>query len=236
MKKAFAIMMVAVVTGTSAFALDLSAGIGGLFTADFTSASSKDTAVLPEEELKEFQSTLLGGGFNLFFDAQYAALNIGMAFGSHGYSDPDASDDIKVGGKYAYGTTALRIGLLGKYPIAINDKFTLFPLLGIDYEIILGAKHDGDDLNDTMFKQDSEGNDTDATKELSALWFKLGVGADIALTDKLYLRPEFLYGIRLNNKSETDQLDEDQGGKKYSEYVGILGHGLDVKVSIGYKF
>ncbi|GHV00421.1 hypothetical protein FACS189483_10500 [Spirochaetia bacterium] len=230
MKKAFAIMMVAVVMGTSAFALDLSAGIGGLFTADFTDTFSTDdlTKDAFKDNYEDYQ--LLGGGFNLFFDATYAELNIGMAFGSRGSLYKDATEDSKVGGKYAINTTALRIGLLGKYPIAITDTITLFPLLGLDYEIVLGMQQDGNDLTKSPYNL--------KTADYGALWFKLGVGGDIALTDRLYLRPEFLYGIRLNTQAEIDQGKEDVYGssKKYSDVLGVVGHGLDIKISVGYRF
>ena len=63
------------------------------------------------------------------------------------------------------------------------------------------------------------------------IWFKLGLGADIPLAGSFYVRPEFLYGIRLNTEWESDYLDT--ASKTTSR---IIGHGLDVHLAIGYKF
>ncbi|MDR1468699.1 MAG: hypothetical protein LBT00_05340 [Spirochaetaceae bacterium] len=70
--------------------------------------------------------------------------------------------------------------------------------------------------------------------DLSALWFKFGGGLDYSFTEKIYLRFEALYGLRLANKSEKDAKDQ------YQDYGAdadtLLGHGLTVKLGVGYKF
>jgi hypothetical protein len=199
----------------------LSIGGGGLFTADFTSWT------IPDLDPKDsHDSTTAGGGFGLFFDATYVEVDLALVFGSTDATNKDFEYVNPIN------TTALRIGALGKYPISLSDKVTFFPLLGLDWHIVLDATQDGEKLYDSDAK-DSDGNDTSATNELSALWIKLGVGADFALTDKLFLRGEFLYGLGLNNKSERDQIKSWKD--KYDKTATALDHGLDVKVLVGYK-
>jgi len=69
---------------------------------------------------------------------------------------------------------------MGKYPFTIGSKFILFPLLGINYRALV-AMSDEDD------------NEINNAGDHSALWFKLGIGADIfflpaSVTEKLFLK------------------------------------------------
>jgi hypothetical protein len=112
--------------------------------------------------------------------------------------------------------------LLGKYPFGITKQLSLFPLLGINYQIMLSSKIDGNE-----YQRDGE----DSPMDFSALWFKLGLGVDFEFIPKLYGRLEALYGLRLPNKAENDMKD-DWGDDAKTR----LGHGLTVKLAIGYKF
>jgi opacity protein-like surface antigen len=120
----------------------------------------------------------------------------------------------------------LDIGVLGKYPFTISEKLSVFPLLGITYRVALSVKSGGE-------KSDDPGDN-------SALWFKFGGGLDYALTEKLYLRGSLLYGIRLANKFEKDLEDSYKAlgsglGMDVSTKT-LRGHGLEVKIAVGYKF
>ena len=117
----------------------------------------------------------------------------------------------------------LGFGILGKYPFNFG-KVTAFPLMGVEYRLALSVKDKDGNIID-----DIPGAD-DASSDYSALWFQLGGGVDYALTDALYLRGSALYGIRLANKVETNEVDDDPDAS------ARLGHGLTVKVAIGYKF
>jgi hypothetical protein len=214
-----------------------SAGGGGLFTADFTKYTLTSEATSGENgrDGDSSDTVLVGGGINLFFDAAYAEVNLGLVFGQSNSTNSKVKD---TEGYHPTDISALRIGALGKYPIALNNKFTVFPALGLDYEIVLSAKNDGKDgtypVSDSTAGSNEDGSPrkgADATEALSALWFKAGVGGDYALTDALYLRGEFLYGLRLHNKMEKYGLDT-----KNSEVDSVVGHGLDVKVAVGYRF
>lgn len=86
--------------------------------------------------------------------------------------------------------------LLGKYPFYF-DSFVLFPLLGISYE--------------TPFWGGGMG-------------IMAGIGADFNLTERLYLRGEILYGIRLIQVGI---------GKLYDSRPGHIPR---IKLGIGYSF
>jgi hypothetical protein len=206
-KKVLMVLVLAVVVaagGVFAQGLALSAGAGGLFSYNFGGGvmDGDDGISMP----------YLGGGFFAFFDATYAEVNVGMDFGSVTNKGEgamaDFMDDVKSS------VTNLNIGVLGKYPISLGSV-VLFPAVGINYRATLGVK-------------DEDGNEMDDPGDFSALSILLGAGLDYGIGEKLYLRGEVLYGIRLANKFESDG---EEGDSKYN-----LGHGPTVKVAVGYKF
>jgi hypothetical protein len=125
-------------------------------------------------------------------------------------------------------TLGLRGGAYLKLPFNISPMFTLFPLLGMDYDLYLLAKKD-DDRNAT-FPISSSNLNAKPNEALNTLWFKAGIGWDTNFTDNLYLRTSLLYGLRLPNKMEEYLKDT------RSDVDGMLGHGGDFKIAIGYRF
>lgn len=118
-----------------------------------------------------------------------------------------------------YGSfTTLNFSLLGKYPF-IFRKFSIFPLLGIDYKLFLSSKIEVNYLGYTF----------DNASDLNTLWFNLGAGGDFSLAEKFYIRGELLYGFRLPNKLEKD-LKDSTGG------ITGFGHRGIVKIAADYKF
>ena len=222
-KKGLIVMVLAAAAATGAFAqgLSLSAGIGGLIGGDFGGGVEGSAGGY---EVKA-ETPYFGGGAFAFFDATYAELSLAFLGGgaklkttmSHGGQSRESELD--------YSIANFNIGLLGKYPFAINNKLALFPLLGIDYQVCLSLKdEDGDEFEGI----DGEGGPGD----FSALWFKFGGGLDFAFTEKIYLRFEALYGIRLENEAEKDMKD----GYSAFDPKALLGHGLTAKLAVGYKF
>jgi hypothetical protein len=185
-----------------------SAGAGGLIGGDFGGGVE---AVGVENKRPYF-----GGGGFLFFDAAYAELSFGILAGSGNWGSGRNEKEAAI--------TNLNIELLGKYPYMINEKLSVFPLLGIDYQITVSAKIDGKKYED--FGGGRKAGD------FNALWFKLGVGLDCGITSNVYLRGEALYGVRLTNKAEEDLKNEFYG----SNVKTRLGHGPTVKLAAGYKF
>jgi hypothetical protein len=154
----------------------------------------------------ERETTAAGAGGFAFFDATFAEAGIGI---SGGGLSGDSYDD----GSYA----ALDLSLLGRYPFAAGPV-TIFPLAGIDWKIALAVK-------DRDGHKESDSN----IRKMSALWFQFGGGVDFSFTRNLFLRGEFLYGLRVRNEMEKDLTDSFGGEYK-------LGHGPTLKAAIGYKF
>jgi hypothetical protein len=179
-----------------------SIGAGGYFASDFGGGV--------ETSSSKMETPYVGGGILAFFDATYAELTVGM-FGANGDIDKERS------------MFGIDFGLLGKYPFKLGENFSIFPLLGIEYHLVLTAL----DNDEYQFQNDNE----DAPVDLSALWFKAGAGLDFSFDKTLYLRGELLYGLRIVNKYEMDLVDSEGSGA-----TSLLGHGLNIKLALGYRF
>jgi len=230
-KKIVLALLVAAMTAGGAFALDMSAGLGGNFSANFSTfawnSDGKDE--MPSEYRDAFDYNLIGGGFFAFFDAQYAMVSMGLNFWNERPVNKDEKkdwDEYKI--KVTY--TSLNIGVLGKYPIDLGG-FTLFPMIGFDAQIILSGTESEDGEKEKIEKLGKD--DDSVTVYYSNLWFKFGVGADIPLGEQMYLRPMFLYGFGTLNKGHKDSQDWINDEKKLGSYVN---HGLDIVVALGFKF
>jgi hypothetical protein len=151
------------------------------------------------------------GGF-AFFDATFVEVDLGFSGGGLDGGGLDGGYD---NGSYG----AMDISLLGKYPFDVGPV-TLFPLLGIDWKIALAVK----DRDGRQHFSDSE------VRKLGALWFQFGGGLDFSLNRNLYLRGEFLYGLRVRNELEKDAMDNN------SRLDYKLGHGPTIKAAVGYRF
>lgn len=151
-----------------------------------------------------YTGTMVGAGAYGFFDATFAEVD--FAFLGGGTS----------GSNVASGTfAALDLALLGKYPFSLG-RITLFPLLGIDYMIVVSQKYDG-------FK-------VDKPAEASTFAFDFGGGLDFPLGEHLYLRGEFLYALRLPSKRLKDSKKAAGSDASY-----ILGNGPTIKLAVGYS-
>jgi hypothetical protein len=238
-KKLVLLLLMATLLAGGVFAqINISAGFGGTFSADFTrhnlTKDGKDLN-LPSEALSTFKfyfdQNITGGGFYAYFDASYAMLSLGMSF----YDISPADSDLNKAQKDAKITSSLTtfdIGLYGKFPISLGAA-TLFPMLGVDAKIAVAQ----DTITDgTKISWGVDYRKDDSLAEYwSTVWFKFGVGGDIPLGDKLYLRPMFLYGIGTVPKSLQETLDtfNDLADKKLAD---IIVHGLDIKLAVGFKF
>jgi len=245
-KIALALLIAAMVTG-GAFAIDLSAGIGGTFTANFQTFSWGEDGKKYRESLNSadftedvYDMNLIGGGFFAFFDASYVMASLGMGF----YDISPADENRKKRweeNKRSQSLTMFEIGLYGKFPIEL-DSFTLFPFLGADFRIAVSQtiKQDGKTYKygETYdgVKQvatDKDGNEYSLNDVAGHVMFKLGIGADIPLGDKMYLRPMISYGVGTLSKATKEGQEEDN---KDQDWGKLIHHGLDVKLALGFKF
>ncbi|MDR2509010.1 MAG: outer membrane beta-barrel protein, partial [Spirochaetaceae bacterium] len=228
-KKGLLVLALAALVAGGAFAQDdeggafkLSAGVGGFFGSDF-GGGAEASATMPVVGKIDMtmETPYLGGGGFVFFDATYAELSLAFFGGTMKNKSDGTETDSSI--------MNFNIGLLGKYPIAVGEKLKVFPLLGIEYDICLSAKDEDGNEYEGM------GGDGDGGPgDFSALWFKLGGGLDFALTEKLYLRFEALYGLRLENKFEKDMKDYLE--PMDSDAKTRLGHGLTAKLALGFTF
>jgi hypothetical protein len=230
-KKGFLVVALAAIVCGSIFAVpgfSFSAGAGGLFQDYWQSPSFSGDLwdKVPDEQKTEaedeFKTNTMGGGFFVFADATYAELNLGMAFLTE--KNSENSDDKGKGYNY------FSIGLLGKFPIAINEKLTVFPLLGFDYNIFLNLKSKNSD--NTEVKRADLADWNQDSNYLDNFLINVGGGIDFNLTPALYLRGEILWAFKLNNGSEKDTVD------MYDDMdvdLSLFTTGPKVKLAIGYK-
>jgi len=249
-KRVLMVLLLVVLAAGVAFAqseFKLSAGGGGFIGGDFgggyDSSLSYSAGGVTYSQKDKSESPYFGGGGYAFFDATYAEVSIGYFVGK---VTPEFTHSMKRNGvdvsgpninPPTYTLSSLNFGLLGKYPFTINDKISFFPLLGIEYQAVVSAK----DKNGNEYKN-SKGDKI--AGDFSALWFKAGAGMDFSLTNSIYLRLNALYGIRLPNKVEQDAVDSfkkantNSGIIQYTEndIKTLLGHGLTVKLAVGFRF
>jgi hypothetical protein len=225
-KRIFLGLVLAAVAAGGAFALPefkLSAGAGGYFTNDFGGGYEASGGGYTGS----IKTPYSGGGGFAFFDATYAELSAGFFVGG-GSPEGSGAWSGQVPEDASMSVMGFDIGLLGKYPIAINENLSVFPLLGITYRKVLSAKNeDGDQL------KNSDGDD--APGDLSAVWFRFGGGIDFFFTDHVYARGGLLYGLRFANARENDLVDE-MSVIPGLDVKPVRGHGLEIKIAVGYLF
>jgi hypothetical protein len=153
-------------------------------------------------------NTAIGVGAFAFLDATFVEADFAFFGGGLTRKISNGSNSSSTSGSFA----ALDLSLLGKYPIPLG-RMTVFPLLGIDYMIVVSAEY-----ND---------REVDKPNDLSSFAFDFGAGLDFPLGDRLYLRGELLYAIRLPSEAQQDA--------KNSSNDYILGNGPTIKVAVGYS-
>jgi len=216
MKKLLVVLVLAVLTAGGAFGqAKLSIGGGGYFTAAFGGGFKASAG----EESAGMEFPYSGGGAFIFVDANYIEASIGFLYGAFSITgtglSKSSSLDIDI--------NSIALGVLGKYPINLGS-IILFPAAGIEYNMVTSGKTGNVTISDAA--------------DLSHLWIKFGVGADFNLSSHLYIRATALYGIRFSSKIEDDYVDamkESLDGSGVS-IDPVLGHGIQIKVSVGTRF
>ncbi|GHV31993.1 hypothetical protein AGMMS4952_21610 [Spirochaetia bacterium] len=257
MKKGLLFVVCAAALATSTFAFDLSVGGGFQWGNLWVISTFRDDVVktkpIPNggfgigkhDGTEKVDAMTITDedrlGFDIFVDATYAEVDIGMLWSPVGrLSGPDPSGN---GLTNTTGTdTYINVSALGKYPFKINDRVTIFPLLGIDYQIFLSAT-DGQGASwgryDEYGKSDAEGKfkREAVLSYFDDIWIKLGAGVDVALTDRFFLRNEFLWGFDLREEllnSLTYYNDIAVPATGITKMEGFA-HGLTYKLAVGYK-
>ena len=205
-------------SGDSRFRVSI--GGGGLFSGNFSTWNvEKDAA---ESNLYRYNSSNMNVAPYFLLDLKYLELNFGLLLG-------EINGDSTMSGNKNF--PAQTLGLRGsaylKLPFTLSSTFSMFPLLGVDYDLYLMARKSND--YDATFPINGNSN-AKPIEALNNLWFKAGMGLDAFFSEHLFMRTELLYGIRLQNEMEKHLQDS------RDDVNWMLGHGGDFKIAIGYRF
>jgi hypothetical protein len=233
--KRLVLLMAGFMVGTAAFAVDFNIGAG----LDFSDALTRvtDSPAGSDDQTANWVVNSFGGF--LFFDAAYAELDVSFSGQSglfplgNGYISPN---------DYPVSTTSIGFALLGKYPIKVGS-LTLFPLLGVDYKLVVAAKSRfGDDITDGNRGTNARGArgvvyyngiyENGKLSDFSNLWLKAGFGGDFSLNASWSLRSEYLYGIQLMNTAQTKSFAYNNTGDKKE---ALLTNGMTFKLAVAYR-
>jgi len=161
-------------------------------------------------EMKIGEDITSFGAF-FFVDYDFLMVDMSLAFGKETYflEALGIRDTIDAGSYMSLG-----FSIFGKYPINMG-LFTIFPLVGINYNMVISYEYQG-----TTY--------TDASEWLSQIGILGGAGIDFPLGD-LFLRGEALVSYRLPMKTYNEQ------AKLHSSISANGGIGFRLKVEIGMK-
>ena len=208
--KKLTIFLVMSVFAFGLFAIDMSVGGGFAVSPSFYTGSSTVSGETVKMSMQQGNVNVYG-----FFDATYVEASVGLLFGF-----PSVKTKVSVGGdsekdtEKGFSSMGLSIAAMGKYPIALG-KVIISPMAGIEYNLNLSYKIDGEDAKEFM--------DDDMKADLNDLWFKLGASADFAITESLFVRPVALFAIG-TKKNVLDDLFDSQFNYKF-----------DIGCSVGFK-
>jgi hypothetical protein len=207
---------------TLLFALDFkslekSAGIGFTVSPYWHTEEARSDAELSR---RTFQTLLYG--VSAYFDATYVQASVGFGWSSSLVA-LKVDDDLGIMGgveDVVYGDypveTYLALALLGKYPFDMGG-FYVFPIAGCEYDL---------SLRDTGMS----GDDLDFDK---VLWLKAGIGLDIPIVGKVYIRPEALACYRLRTSREAQMIsDYKSSGAKDASVTNVKA---DISLLVGYE-
>jgi len=257
MKKFIALLIItfalAAILPADGFSLSAGGGglIGGFFTRYKLTADGKIDGepinINADQEMNQFN---FGG--SLFVDGTFSKvgveLNIGLQRGINNYKETSVvenpSIDTMVSTSEGDGwETMLNLSLLGKYPFTLNERFTLFPLAGVEYQIALeetrqpsGNGRKRYDRTDGIREVDVNGDPYSLSAWNS--WFVvIGGGVDYRIFSSLFVRAELLYGFRLPTSYELDQLDRAKKALNApNPKLGGLTSGPTLSIAAGWRF
>jgi hypothetical protein len=221
------------VLATAVFAADFGISVGGgaILGGNFTKSETDPTNMVVQKTALAYETNAFVAGAFLFVDATYAELSaayfaeIGKVTGvSHTVTDSlGSSFYAEDNGKHAdadqdYLSHVIIVDLLGKYPFVLNEKFTVFPALGVGLKFPIAGNENSDKEHDVTW----------------GVVGKAGAGLDFSLTQALFLRCEALFAYQF--ASDQDAKIE-QAGRLFDFKFKSVGYNLgpQVKIGVGYK-
>ncbi|MDR1787431.1 MAG: hypothetical protein LBR16_03150 [Treponema sp.] len=218
-----------------AFGLNLTGG-GGVSASSLATRYSLDVDGFVSTEITQ-DLDQLNCGVSVFLDAIFAEAALTLQTGSNKYRERLFGGSMEEAGTGR--ETALCVSLLGKHPIAVAKKITIFPLVGLEYQIVLGewrAPEGTSSYNRTDGRETDKDGKRLQLSDWNAFFVQLGGGADYAMGERFFLRGEALYGIRLMTGYERKSLEltKKQFGDNDPD-TGGLSSALLLRISLGYK-
>jgi hypothetical protein len=218
-------LMFLVVMGTYAADFQVGVGGGGDFGFVFTSFDSN----LPEPDKSGAEAAFkktdeTRGGVWLFLDLTYFEIDLG----GKSYTTTIKQNGANLKETQSY----FNIGIMGKYPFSINDRFSIFPLLGFDFQIFTKIKDTQMGVSTEVERSALSGYGIDE-EYFDCTVFNFGAGLDISITKGLFFRGALIYGVNFHTEQQKDNIDtiRDAG---YD--ASVLNHGPSIKLGLGYKF
>jgi hypothetical protein len=197
--------------------IDISVGLGGVIAVGFGGG-----VTWPDGGRIKMPYT--AGGAYLYLDATYTELFFGYSSGNGQWESASSVDPENLPYMPRAGINA---GLFAKFPFTLYGGVKLFPLLGLDYEASISGKIKNPDGSEYIF---DGADDRPEANALSSLWFKFGAGIDLGMSRTMYLRSEFIYGVRAANTFESLCADRIQ------DVWAAFGQGITVRIGVGAKF
>ena len=211
--------------------------LGGSFTRYSLSADGSLARVEAEQNVDQFDYGLFA-----FLDATYGTLSVHVQNGTNSFAEPvKTNSPVDVSRSGQGWETVLGFSLLVRYPFTPVDGLSVFPLLGMDYQASL-----------VQMRTDSRGKVYDRSdgkeewdRDLNAFrlsdWnsfhVRLGGGAEFMLSEKLSLRGDLLYGIRLMTPFEAKNLERMKNlTGDDSPTLGGLSSGPSLRLGLGWRF
>ncbi|GHV82743.1 hypothetical protein AGMMS50212_00830 [Spirochaetia bacterium] len=211
----------------ASFSLDLAAGAG--ISGDFI-FNTLAAEVNGGDYTQKYSQLAIGG--LLFFDAQYVEADLRFYGTSTQFKhNPKLAEwGTHVDQDWLLGGVGLGLGLFGKYPFILTNEFTIFPLLGVQFDLQLSQNYMKDY---TPYDGTKKGDSYGKAFDWSAITFKAGVGADYSISDSLFIRGELLFNFKLNSNMEMSYIKAIKNST--NEIPTNLNMGFGIKLAVGYR-
>ena len=128
---------------------------------------------------------------------------------------------------YNYHTIGAAFSVFGQYPIQLADRLTLYPLLGIGYDMSFVMFYKGDD---NKMHSSSRGGDDGISDYFDFLSLKAGVRLNYNLTENLRLNARFLWDYLLYNKAVNETK------KELGSNSTVIVHAPSLFLGVSYVF
>jgi len=210
--------------GVAVYAQDVRIGVGATFSPEtqqenYTDVSGDPVAGTEEDSFVSFRA---------IFDAKYVLASVGFATWVADQTNIKI-DSVNIPTNVTADWTYIPINLLLKLPFEIGRGSTIFPLLGIEYDINLTYTQTATFGNATQTTT-KDSLSSDDSQGLNHLYVKAGIGADFAVGNNVFLRPEILFAYKIPNASDQDEINnlQDDGATSITLSTYKFDFGLSI--------